>query len=626
MRPQPRLHSFESLTRVMRRAVLGLCALLAIACGTACIGPTGEAERAPVSSEPLVDAASNLSIQLSLDHTVYRTGEPIFATVTLRNVGTTMISLELGGDYRSGRLDRFHFKVKDPEGRPSFDPLRMLLNYGIIGGLGGGKELGPGEEDSRSTLLNQYADLRKPGVYTLGGSFRLRHGQDLAWSPLTFTIDASPSRLVEKQMEQLLASHGLEGIHPCIIHGLQNNVRQIPALLKLHQESNTDPKPGKQRSKSRAERNAPISAAKSMVLMSDKQAVFSALEKVIAGHVTGDDQGFTGSGASLLYRVAITPASLPIVEQSLDSSNYGIRSNALIAALTMGSGKALELLPAALRSDNLSLCIEARDAAFHYLLLADERSGAHLQGISTEHLQEYKQALLKGFIDEERVFEGMTSSEKYRHQRSYFFGFNEDAEFLEALVDATLASQSDLKTGAMLNYIANMHGPQWRHAPITGTERRAALVLHARTAVKQHPDPLVRGKAAIFLGFWKDTASVPDIEPMLDDPDVELRRAAQKAIIFMNYEPLLERSIDRLVEEDQDLGPRDVDGVARRLGMTDPDRMILREPMRIVIPTLPGERNPPPPPPWKPSAEEIAAKRAERKAILLDLARAPRPE
>ncbi|MCX7048245.1 MAG: HEAT repeat domain-containing protein [Candidatus Sumerlaeota bacterium] len=113
-------------------------------------------------------------------------------------------------------------------------------------------------------------------------------------------------------------------------------------------------------------------------------------------------------------------------------------------------------------------------------------------------------------------------------------------------------------------------------------EQIARLIPFVRHQMQTHPDMSARAMAMRCLGRWGDAESIPALTQALDASEKPLRLVAAGALILLRHKPLLEKSIERIVDEDEDIKPQHVIWVARRLGME------YSELQRLELPAAPA--------------------------------------
>lgn len=535
----------------------------------------------PAAKSRVADAES-LTTSLTLQQAVFDIGEPIVATLTIRNVSTDSVSIETGMDYRSGRPQRFRFRVTNEKGAVVADPLRVYANSGLGGGLGSDRVLGPGETQPVSTLLNLFAAPRTPGRYTVAGDYEVlskkndREPLQVVWPVVTFEVRNRASRMSQKEGSALLAKHDLADTHPCILYGLQNDTSRIPELLAMAQAQPPQQAPGKLEP-TLAERNAAPGAMEALVLIADKKAVYGALETEIAKQYPEPDKGESLHGPLAgLYRMVITPEVLPLLDKSMDHANVAVAQQAFRTALSLGSAKGLERLPEALRSGDDALRVSAMEGADLFMMRVYGPPDLQMEGLSPELAERYDDALLDGFRQEERRDPADPARPEAWVSR-YLTSFHFNSRHLWDAIQIAVQSDSELKHRAILGYLVS-YGPglsspsPWNPAldtRVADRENLASLIPFARRQMRTSADPVTRALAMRFLGLWGDTESVPALAAALDGADPQQRMAAAQALILLHHEPLLEKSIGRLVDDDDDMRPGQVTWLARRLGMKD---------------------------------------------------------
>ena len=533
-------------------------------------GPPSDGVRlGAADNQPL---ALGLAPALELNKSTYDIGEPIIASLVLKNVAGRKISLETGSDGRSGRAERFRFHVANGNGKVVPDPLKIFVSSNLAGGLGGGVDLAPGETYTVTALLNLYAAPRAPGSYTVSGEYQLIQGMDSATSgrltlpPVTFRVGSESSGMSQEQGRALFSKYKLDWIHPCILYGLQNNTGRIPQLIAMMEPKT--PTPREDPFASLADRNASFDAMESLVLMPEKAAVYRAIEKEIAARWPNSSSKYDYLFLPLghIYRTAITPETVPIIEPSLDHANAAVADLAFLTALSMGSAKALDRLPAALRSTDSSRRQFARQYAFQYLDRALSNTGMAIEGVPTQLVPKYGDALMEGFRQEE--------GDPARADTEAFpdilpFGYLLEFHFahyrLWDAIGIAVESNSPLKHTAALRYLAKC-GENTAFPPLE-KDQIARLIPFARRQIQTHPDARARALAMRCLALWGDKESIPTLTQALDAPEKPLRLAAAEALILLHHGPLLEKCIERLVEEDEARDPKHVIWVAQRLGM-----------------------------------------------------------
>lgn len=387
----------------------------------------------------------------SLNRTIYSLGEPIVGTLAIVNTGDRPVELDTGGDGRAGRPERFRFQALDPHGKPLPDLLQILSGSLPQGGLGGGVTLQPHEEYRVAVLLNLFVNPREPGIYRIDGTYQSRAGR-FAWSGATVKMRRWTGHMNRHEAGRLFVRSGLGGIHPCLVYGLENRTSRIGELIRMAVQR---PAAGNS-PKSPAERNAAVCAMQALVLMPDKAAVFHALEQEIAARSKAKpDPGRDDSRLELIYQCAATPESVGLVERSLDHPDPAVAALALRTALTMGSAKALQRLPAALNSrDDLARGL-AVESAFKYLTYAQGNPALRIEGLSAALAPQYEQALLEGFRRDE-LGSGAPMPEIILVR--YLDAFNATGGRVSDAIGIAAQSPSALKHRALLRFLTTMSG------------------------------------------------------------------------------------------------------------------------------------------------------------------------
>jgi WD40 repeat protein len=98
-------------------------------------------------------------------------GEPLTVTFRVKNVSDRPFAYEFGGDYRGiGRHERYKVRAKDAGGRLLPDPLEGRSD---MGGIGGERQVKPGEAVTEEVNLALYRTFNGPGTYTVTCGFDL---------------------------------------------------------------------------------------------------------------------------------------------------------------------------------------------------------------------------------------------------------------------------------------------------------------------------------------------------------------------------------------------------------------------------------------------------------------------
>src|SRR5438067_9183750 len=103
-----------------------------------------------------------------LEKTIYRVGEPVFCTFTVRNTGTRPFAFSYRSPWRalgSNLPKEPRFRVADAKGRRLPDPAPKPCGGAKEGVVYGFVSLPPGGTHRERWLLNQWARLSEPGRY-----------------------------------------------------------------------------------------------------------------------------------------------------------------------------------------------------------------------------------------------------------------------------------------------------------------------------------------------------------------------------------------------------------------------------------------------------------------------------
>ena len=114
------------------------------------------------ASQPMPEGAK---VTLKTDRAEYFLGENVLVDFILENTSDQPFKMSYGGDYRgSSRSLRYIVTATDELGQEAEDPDPSKMNFG---GLGGEKEIKPGENYTESLALMRYCRIVKPGRYTI---------------------------------------------------------------------------------------------------------------------------------------------------------------------------------------------------------------------------------------------------------------------------------------------------------------------------------------------------------------------------------------------------------------------------------------------------------------------------
>ncbi|MEK7857076.1 MAG: hypothetical protein AAB288_13375 [Acidobacteriota bacterium] len=108
-----------------------------------------------------------LDVTFTPDKETYTPGEKITIKMTIKNVSDSPFYFRVGGQNRGPRDDQFSFSCEGPDGTV---PAKSAMNHG---GISVAQRIEPGKEYSKEVDLAGWFDLKKPGHYSLIGSFEL---------------------------------------------------------------------------------------------------------------------------------------------------------------------------------------------------------------------------------------------------------------------------------------------------------------------------------------------------------------------------------------------------------------------------------------------------------------------
>lgn len=108
-----------------------------------------------------------LDVTFTPDKETYSPSENISIKMTIKNVGEKPFYFRVGGRNRGPRDDQFTFSCEGPDGTV---PVKSAMNFGGIAIV---REIEPGKEYSKDISLAGWFDLKKPGSYSLIGSYLL---------------------------------------------------------------------------------------------------------------------------------------------------------------------------------------------------------------------------------------------------------------------------------------------------------------------------------------------------------------------------------------------------------------------------------------------------------------------
>lgn len=167
--------------------------------------PTQSAsENAIVPNHRSVVPSGPARVVLVADRARYFLGENVLVHYCLENIGTSPLTISVGGDYRgSSRSLRFHVTVTGEDGKVAEDPDPSGFN---LGGLGYSPTIAPGDHWCQSLPLLRYARIDNPGAYTISVTHDLGWGEDAApTGTLTIRFAAPTARDAEAVVDAALA-------------------------------------------------------------------------------------------------------------------------------------------------------------------------------------------------------------------------------------------------------------------------------------------------------------------------------------------------------------------------------------------------------------------------------------
>lgn len=523
-------------------------------------------------------AGEILKAELTLDKKVYDIGEPIIGMLTLRNVGKEPIEMATGGDYRSGREMRFKIEVTDERGKRLYDPLWLKVHSGLLGGLGSGVTIKPGEIWTHNVLLNKYTAPRERGRYRINGSYeyesyydRLKN-EDLKWPPVEFEISGKPTALNIAECARIFSLHDeIEYIHPCLFYGMIGDTAKIPTLLKIINAK----QPDDQTRQSRADSNIKFYAMAALLLMPDKAAVYKALNEELGTWRQESEPDHDSDLYYALYQSAVTPECVELLEQSFDAPSEFGRRYAYSTALLMGSRKALERLPTALKHQDIRTMQEALQCAFLYLGYSGNIPNLKIPGLSNANAKEYSDTLMNGLRNEERVFPSQPGSEPDRYIWIYplDFYFYERNRLNEAL-DLCVNSKAEVKHLAALRFLFL---PGRNGLPALEKEAIARYLPFVRGQLSARKFSQCPMYAAKILTAWKDRGSIPEIEKLLEHEEKKVRLAAAESLILLRDDKFLERCLEVLTKDDDLKSPAAINDLASKMGLVYPSEAMQPE-------------------------------------------------
>lgn len=130
-----------------------------------------------------------LQVSVEAQRAEYFVGEPVLLKFGVENISDAPVTIGAGGDYRGGtRPHRFGVTGVDERGMPLIDP---DPNQMLMGGLGGDREIKPGETVWASVMPLRYCLLDRPGTITFTISHDLLSSK-VRHDPLATTRPAPP--------------------------------------------------------------------------------------------------------------------------------------------------------------------------------------------------------------------------------------------------------------------------------------------------------------------------------------------------------------------------------------------------------------------------------------------------
>jgi hypothetical protein len=160
-------------------------------------------------------------VSLQPGKTSYVLGEPISVQFTLENTGQVPFTYDTGGDYRgTGFPLRYKFVVTDTDGKIMPDLAQYAMN---MGGIGGPREMKPGEKHQENLPLLLYVNVRNPGRYNL----RVAH--DFGWAATETKKHPWAEATIEVTMPTV--DEARELVATACAHGVDPNTRATETRL-----------------------------------------------------------------------------------------------------------------------------------------------------------------------------------------------------------------------------------------------------------------------------------------------------------------------------------------------------------------------------------------------------------
>ncbi|RBP44463.1 hypothetical protein DES53_104284 [Roseimicrobium gellanilyticum] len=169
-----------------------------------------------------VPESAKVSVQTG--KTTYLLGEPISVQFTLENAGKDPFTIETGGDYRgTGFPLRYKFVVTDADGKVMPDLTQYAMN---MGGIGGPRELKPGEKHQEFLPLLLYVTINQPGRY------KVKVAHDFGWAVTETRKHPWAETTIEVTMPT--ADEARELVSQACVRGIDRNTRATETRLLRH--------------------------------------------------------------------------------------------------------------------------------------------------------------------------------------------------------------------------------------------------------------------------------------------------------------------------------------------------------------------------------------------------------
>jgi hypothetical protein len=150
-------------------------------------------------------AAAQFEVSFSLSKTTYLAGEPVFLSLTVKNVSTEPLQISTADPltFCSG----YQFELQGARDRDAMS----CMGGGIGSCLGGFPTLAPGKSRTDRILLNIRYDLRRPGSYALNVVYRAKYAPAGKNLPVAAKLSHQD---FEKRLEIALAPSNPEDLKP----------------------------------------------------------------------------------------------------------------------------------------------------------------------------------------------------------------------------------------------------------------------------------------------------------------------------------------------------------------------------------------------------------------------------